>query len=104
MENIGFVATRHEEQNPRRTQTQSGVAKMYRVVFKRVPKCSTPEQYFAWVEVARIVPPGKAGFCTDCTPEYAALMRSIGLCENTFIEFDKDGDGYVPAYKHLETY
>jgi hypothetical protein len=73
---------------------------MERITFDGVPKCSSTEQFYAWKAIARIVKPGRAGFCEDCTPEYAAVMRATGRCEHPEIVFDSHGDGCVPtSYK-----
>lgn len=72
-----------------------------RVVFGGIPRCTTPSQFKKWMEVARIIKPGRAGFCEDCTPEYAAKMRSCGMCEQPQIIF-ADGDGCVPTAHHIK--
>lgn len=70
---------------------------MKRIVFEGIPKCSTPEQFRYWVAAARHVPPGRAGFCEDCTQEYATEMRLCELCEHPEIIFDENGDGCLPT-------
>ena len=62
--------------------------------------CVAPEEYNLWLEAAKIAGPGGAGFCTDCTPEYAAKMRDAGKCDHPEIIFAHNGDGCRPtAYK-----
>lgn len=73
---------------------------MNRITFTRTPNCATPEQYQAWRQIARRILPGNAGFCEDCTPEYAVEMRLQGRCEHPEIIFDEHGNGCVPtAYR-----
>lgn len=74
---------------------------MNRITFTRTPKCATPLQYAAWKQLARRILPGHAGFCEDCTPEYAAEMRLCGLCEHPEVIFDHNGDGKLPTYYQL---
>lgn len=54
-------------------------------------KCATPEQYAAWLEIARWHGPGRAGFCADCTPGYQARMKIEGRCEHPEVWFDDEG-------------
>lgn len=70
---------------------------MTKIVFTKTPKCSTPEQFREWVRAARMAKPGYAGFCTDCTPAYARLMRKDGRCEHPEVRFRSNGDGFAPS-------
>lgn len=69
---------------------------MDRVVFSGTPKCCDHETYLAWLKVARVVPPGREGFCADCTKEFQAAHIKRGTCEHPYITF-KNGDGIFPT-------
>lgn len=58
------------------------------VSFFGTPMCADRQTYAEWHDYARRSPPGEAGFCTDCTPEYQARMIAEGRCENPWIEFE----------------
>lgn len=63
------------------------------------PSCTTSEEYAEWMKEARkIKPPYTTWFCTDCTPEFAAMNRSRGTCDYPKIRFRKDKDGGIEGY------
>lgn len=57
------------------------------VTFNGIPTCTDKETYKTWREFAQRLPPGEAGFCTDCEPSYQRNMIAAGRCENPWIEF-----------------
>jgi hypothetical protein len=68
---------------------------------KRVPNCSTPEQFKEWRSFAQQqIPSYTSWFCTDCTPEFQLKHKKQGTCDHSYIKFKKiEGslDGFVPA-------
>jgi hypothetical protein len=71
---------------------------------RRVPSCTTTEQFTIWKEAARQYSPhAKVGFCEDCTAEYQSKMFSEGRCENPHVWFCLDDDGFeYGTIKHRE--
>lgn len=68
----------------------------FKIAFYKRPKCSlTYKIWNEWVEAARGNSPGVLGFCGDCTKEYALEMRSINMCEHTYVQFDSSGEAFV---------
>ncbi len=55
--------------------------------FERTPMCTDAQTYEEWREAARRSPPGDAGFCTDCTPEYQQLMALNNRCDHPWVKF-----------------
>lgn len=47
-------------------------------------------------KVAAGHPPAASGYCTFCTPEYAAIMRAAGLCSHN-VTWHSDEDGFLFA-------
>ena len=70
---------------------------MRRIKFDGVPSCSSLFDWMMWKEAARRCLPGPAGFCEDCTPDYAASMRACGRCEHPEIVFTEEGQGQSPC-------
>jgi hypothetical protein len=70
---------------------------MKRIQFKSTPNCATHAEYAEWVKLARTHPPGSAGFCEDCSQQYATEMRQQERCDHPEILFDKDGEGCIPT-------
>lgn len=70
------------------------------VSFFGTPMCTDKDTYAEWRDAARRSPPGDAGFCTDCTPDYQERMISEGRCENTWIKFHMHEESEA---KHLPT-
>jgi len=70
---------------------------MNKIKFEGIPTCATAKQYMSWLSIARRVPPWRAGFCEDCSQEYADRMGDEGRCEHPEIVFDHDGDGCIPT-------
>jgi len=68
---------------------------------KRIPNCSTPEQFEEWRTFAsQQTPSYTSWFCTDCTPEFQLKHKKQGTCDHPYIKFKRiEGslDGYVPA-------
>lgn len=57
------------------------------------------ETWKAWVRLARLEPPGRAGHCTDCSPTYQAQMIEQGRCERPDIVWwlvDGQYEGHLP--------
>lgn len=71
-------------------------ARKERIVFDFTPLCSTDAQYRSWLDMARLAPPGNAGFCEDCTDEYQAQMIKKHRCQHPEIIFDALGNGCLP--------
>lgn len=55
--------------------------------FTGTPMCTDEATYEAWREAARRSPPGDAGFCTDCTPNYQQQMIANDRCEHHWVKF-----------------
>lgn len=66
------------------------------VSFFGTPMCTDKETYAEWRDAARRSPPGEAGFCTDCTPEYQNQMIAEGRCENSWIKFNMNDEEELP--------
>lgn len=68
-----------------------------RVVFAgKFPACTDAKTYKMWGEAARqLTYTPRVGFCEDCTPEYQAKMKEEGRCENPWIVFRRDEDGFI---------
>lgn len=67
--------------------------------FDHEPLCSDRETYSQWRELAIRERPGRAGFCSDCTPAYQAKMIDERRCKYPDVRFMmKDGflEGYLP--------
>lgn len=61
----------------------------------RVPNCTDKQTYDNWREIARHFPPEPmVGFCEDCTLDYQIAMKANKRCENPWIVFEKDKDGF----------
>lgn len=76
---------------------------VYKIVsFFGTPLCTDKATYAEWHEAARRSPPGEAGFCTDCTPEYQARMIEEGKCENPWIKFELYDEDDLNPHKFLE--
>lgn len=79
--------------------TESAKEPKKTVVFNEVPRCSTPEQYAAWLSSQHRkkgrIEDRNCGFCSDCTPKYADSMRKKGLCDYPEIVFKKSKDGGI---------
>ena len=73
--------------------------KIARIVFDNTPLCSTFDQYRKWIDMARLAPPGSAGFCEECTPEYQALIVKQHKCLHPEVVFNADGDGQIPTHE-----
>ena len=74
--------------------------KMLRKLWNSVPKCTDRKTYKKWDKAARgsAKPNAYTWFCTDCTPEYAAVMRRKKLCSHPFVSFrmtEEGIEGYV---------
>lgn len=54
------------------------------------PPCATSAEYDHWREVARHYPPGKGGFCADCTAVYQSQHIRAGTCQNPGFLFSPD--------------
>lgn len=70
---------------------------------KRVPRCSTPEQFQEWREAALFCkPPFNIWFCQDCTPRFQRENLKKGTCDHEYIQFyTKNGEieGFIPQYQ-----
>ena len=65
----------------------------YKVIrFVGTPMCTDTPTYEAWREEARRSPPGEAGFCMDCTPEYQQTMIAAERCEHPWVKFRLQGE------------
>lgn len=68
---------------------------------KRVPSCSTQEQFDEWRTFASQQKPSyTTWFCTDCTPEFQLKHKQQGTCDFPYIKFKRvEGslDGNVPS-------
>jgi hypothetical protein len=68
---------------------------------KRVPNCSTHDQFDEWrTFAAQLTPSYTSWFCTDCTPEFQLKHKRKGTCDHPYIKFKRiqgSLDGYVPA-------
>ena len=61
----------------------------------RVPSCTDEQTFDRWKESARHLPPtAKVGFCEDCTFDYQLAMKAQKRCENPWIVFKEDEDGF----------
>lgn len=66
----------------------------------RHPSCAEANQFRLWIAAMKKCSerPWQAGFCEDCTPEFAEKHRALGTCERPFIKFRVDKDGFVEGY------
>lgn len=55
--------------------------------FERTPMCTDAQTYDEWRDAARKSPPGEAGFCTDCTPDYQQMMIANNRCDHPWVKF-----------------
>lgn len=60
------------------------------------PRCFTLKKFNAWKSAALEAPPGKSGYCEDCTPSYQAKMIRKKLCNYPNTEFfaERRSDGW----------
>lgn len=66
---------------------------------ERTLKCASPKEIAAWREAARVSRlETEAGFCTDCTPEYARKQRACGRCVYPEVKFAIDEDGFIMGF------
>lgn len=75
--------------------------KITKIVFDGTPLCATNAEYQLWLDAARIAPPGNAGFCEDCTPEFQSHMKDKYRCSHPEITFDANGDGRIPPIEPI---
>ena len=70
----------------------------------RVPSCTDEQTFDRWKESARHLPPvPRVGFCEDCTLNYQIAMKAQKRCENPWIVFEKDEDGFERGVIPRET-
>jgi hypothetical protein len=71
---------------------------------KNVPECFPNATVFGrWREMARSQNAvGENGYCTDCTPEYQAVMRETGRCRYPKTTFHIDSDGFIYGRRAVE--
>lgn len=72
------------------------------IIFHGVPRCATDMQFLEWIRAARQCNPGPLGFCADCSPTYAKLMRQVRRCEQPHVTFDARGEPVCDAKKSAE--
>lgn len=62
----------------------------------KFPACTDARTYKLWSDAARqLTFTPRVGFCEDCTPEYQAKMKAEGRCENPWVVFRRDEDGFI---------
>jgi hypothetical protein len=70
----------------------------------KVPRCTDKPTYDNWRDIARHLPPTpKVGFCEDCTLDYQIAMKAQKRCENPWITFEQDEDGFERGVIPRET-
>lgn len=71
---------------------------------EKVPLCTDKTTYENWKNAARHLPPSpRTKFCEDCTLEYQTAMKAEKRCENPWIVFAKDDDGFERGVIPRET-
>jgi len=62
---------------------------------EKVPLCTDKETFIAWKEMARSMPPPpRVGFCADCNLDFQIARKAEKRCENPWIVFERDEDGF----------
>lgn len=70
----------------------------------KVPQCTDKPTYDNWRKIARhLSPTHRVGFCEDCTLDYQIAMKAQKRCENPWIAFEKDEDGFEQGTITKET-
>ena len=65
------------------------------------PYCFPVDLWVLWKQAARIARPPTCRFnpwCSDCTPEYQALMLAEERCGHPEVQFRLDEDGMLEGY------
>jgi len=60
--------------------------------------CCDGDTFEAWRELAKLSAPPRAGFCTDCLPEFQRMNIDRGTCAHPEVCFRVDADGFVEGY------
>ena len=69
-----------------------------------IPTCTTAKQYKAWRALSpRKDGAGKAGFCTDCTPQYQHDCLVGDCCDHPEVVFAYDEDGLLAGTHHVSS-
>lgn len=72
--------------------------------YRKMPNCTDKDSWRRWENVLKTygkdVRPGRAYFCTDCTPEFAKKHRRTGTCNHPNIVFKFDKDGFIEGRIH----
>lgn len=61
-------------------------------IIRYIPRCTTLEDYAAWL---KFPPYPRVGFCGDCTPAFKRKMMDQGRCDHPETRFERDEDGQL---------